>query len=270
MLVNLAYHANEATGNAYPSIEVIRRETELDRKTVIEALKRLVEDGWIAETGRFVGKTQQIKVYHFSHVVTVPKTEPLDGQRVEKQSGNGPEAIPLPVEKQSRYQSQKRDTESGTGNQEQEPEQEGGESPNFEKTFQEWEGKLSKMYPKELIAILEQLRRDKQEAVSDEHRKLVIRKIKAVKSKLYGPDASKENESDSGWDPRNPLIWNPRNEGQATNPAKQGQEIAAKVAEDQAIRATSSPFTEMVQEVNGQTERQVTPADWENLKASLK
>lgn len=107
VLVNLAFHANDETGNAYPSIPLITKETELDRKTVMAALDALVEAGWIQETGQFAGRTKQIKVYRLHRVLTVPKTEPLPHQTVEKQSRKSPnnspvtsgETVPLPVPK---------------------------------------------------------------------------------------------------------------------------------------------------------------------------
>lgn len=84
VLIALAYHANETTLNAYPSIETLCRETELDRKTVIASLDQLVADDWVLETGKRVGKTGRVKVYHFHRVEIVPQMEPLNRAIVPK------------------------------------------------------------------------------------------------------------------------------------------------------------------------------------------
>lgn len=101
VLVTLAYHADVDTNRAWPTIQTLARETALDRKTVIQALKQLVQGGFITDTGDRAGRTKSVTVYLLPHVV--PKTEPLKAEAVQKQSASGPEAVPK--------QSQKRDTE---------------------------------------------------------------------------------------------------------------------------------------------------------------
>ncbi|MDE2096154.1 MAG: helix-turn-helix domain-containing protein [Patescibacteria group bacterium] len=64
VLVALANFASE-TGKSYPSIETICRITEQNEKTVRKALDSLREKGFIRDTGKRTGHTQQIKVWEF-------------------------------------------------------------------------------------------------------------------------------------------------------------------------------------------------------------
>lgn len=104
-LLCLANYANH-DGLAYPSVAKLCLDTSLDRKTVLAALKRLVEGGWIADTGKRAGHTKGVVVYRM-----VPKPAPLS----DAENGTVPaEAVPLfppsgPVFPEK--QSQKRDTE---------------------------------------------------------------------------------------------------------------------------------------------------------------
>jgi len=104
VLYCLANYANEA-GEAYPSVDRIVSETELNRKTVLDAMRELAEQGILEDTGRRVGQTNGIRVWRLKlHSEAVPKVE-----RYQKRNGteNGSEAVPF----LDRKRSQKRDTE---------------------------------------------------------------------------------------------------------------------------------------------------------------
>ena len=95
VLYGLADRHNEEVDLAYPSVAWLCEFGDLNRKTVIAALARLEAAGIIADSGKRVGKTGQIKAYSL-RIETVPKTE----QSPKRNSS-----------KKSRKESQKRDTE---------------------------------------------------------------------------------------------------------------------------------------------------------------
>lgn len=63
VLVVLANCASAATGVAFPSIAYVCDSTGQNRKTVIASLQRLVEAGYIADSGQRFGSTKQIVGY---------------------------------------------------------------------------------------------------------------------------------------------------------------------------------------------------------------
>jgi len=90
---------------AYPSVDRIVAETELNRKTVLACLQDLADQGVIEDTGRRVGQTNGIRIWRLCTTTeAVPKTE-----QYQKRNGteNGLEAVPF----LDRKRSQKRDTE---------------------------------------------------------------------------------------------------------------------------------------------------------------
>ncbi len=62
ILLVLADRADEVCC-CFPSIKRIHQDTLLDRKTIIASLKRLIETGFIRDTGERKGATKQVKVY---------------------------------------------------------------------------------------------------------------------------------------------------------------------------------------------------------------
>jgi len=80
-LILLAYANcfNEESGFAYPSVQWLCDFSSLNRKTVIQAVARLEESGFLEDTGRRVGSTKQVKVYTVivGEIKTVPKRGPL-------------------------------------------------------------------------------------------------------------------------------------------------------------------------------------------------
>jgi DNA-binding transcriptional MocR family regulator len=104
VLYCLANYANEA-GEAYPSVDRIVSETELNRKTVLDAVRELAEQGILEDTGRRVGQTNGIRVWRLKlDSEAVPKVEPYQKRNSTE---NGSEAVPF----LDRKRSQKRDTE---------------------------------------------------------------------------------------------------------------------------------------------------------------
>jgi hypothetical protein len=81
VLVSLGDNA-QVDGMAWPSIAALCQKTGQDRKTVIAALDRLEDCGYLKDSGKRTGHTGQIKVYQFNFERckstengTVPKTE---------------------------------------------------------------------------------------------------------------------------------------------------------------------------------------------------
>lgn len=68
VLVSLADRASEQH-TCYPSIARLELDTELNRKTILLALRHLCEIGLIADTGERKGKTNQVKVYRLINVL---------------------------------------------------------------------------------------------------------------------------------------------------------------------------------------------------------
>jgi hypothetical protein len=72
LLVMLAnYSDNE--GILYPSVERLTQDLSQDRKTVVKNLKRLIELGLLADTGRRIGQTRSIIVYQLIGVPDASK-----------------------------------------------------------------------------------------------------------------------------------------------------------------------------------------------------
>lgn len=65
LLVALADNADDE-GRAFPSVALLAEKTSQDRKTVIKGLDILEGKGLLKDTGKRVGKTQQVKVYRIT------------------------------------------------------------------------------------------------------------------------------------------------------------------------------------------------------------
>jgi DNA-binding transcriptional MocR family regulator len=82
VLIALADHTSEA-GKTFPSLTLLCRKTEYDRRTVMRALARLEAAGFIVDTGQRVGATKKIKVWRLTWAneagqsETVTKTIPF-------------------------------------------------------------------------------------------------------------------------------------------------------------------------------------------------
>lgn len=125
VLVVLAYHVNATAArpwNAFASVTLVAQETGQNRKTVLENLRRLVDLGYLVDSGERVGATGRIPVWNLTEPSnspetgtieqsqdrdhsTVPKQGPLNGTKIGTIEGNGTETGTVtPVE-----QSQNRD-----------------------------------------------------------------------------------------------------------------------------------------------------------------
>lgn len=76
LLITLANHANRE-GLVFLSSQLICEETELNRKTVLAGISKLIEMGLIVDTGKTAGSTSRVKVYQMACEI-VPKTGLLD------------------------------------------------------------------------------------------------------------------------------------------------------------------------------------------------
>lgn len=78
LLLSLADRADEYH-QCFPSIARLEKDTGLNRKTIVQNIKKLVEMGILNDTGYRRGQTQQVKVYQLNlnstENGTVPKTE---------------------------------------------------------------------------------------------------------------------------------------------------------------------------------------------------
>lgn len=91
---------------AWPSVEYLCKATSLNRKTVIEGLRRLREMGLIERTGEMTGKAGQVPVYRIV-CSTSPKngtgtksgTSPENGTGTENGTRPVPKTVPVPVPK---------------------------------------------------------------------------------------------------------------------------------------------------------------------------
>lgn len=107
VLVITANYASD-TGMAYPSTETIARKTSVSRRSVVEALDLLVDQGWLEDTGKRVGRTKQIKVFRLKWANEQPKdaetaplesakTAPLDDAKSAEIAGKGAKSAPQRV-----------------------------------------------------------------------------------------------------------------------------------------------------------------------------
>ena len=113
VLVVLANHA-DSDGICWPSIQSISDSTAQDRKTVIANLKRLVEMGWITDTGMRKGTTNQVPVYRLN------STKNGTVEQSQKREPYKAETVPFFPMNSTVFpwkQSQKRDTEPSVNRQ---------------------------------------------------------------------------------------------------------------------------------------------------------
>lgn len=110
ILVVLAHHVNASARpwQAYASVTLLAQETGQNRKTVLENLKRLVDFGYLADSGERVGATGRIPVWNLTDAPngtktgtieqsqnrdhsTVPDSGPLNSTEIGTIEGNGTE-----------------------------------------------------------------------------------------------------------------------------------------------------------------------------------
>ena len=97
-LVALADCANDE-GICWPSVKHLCVKTSQDRKTILASLNKLERLGFLTDTGKRQGRTNQVKVLR----ITVPSTAPLPAGTVP--------SVPLKSPVRDRKESRRRDTE---------------------------------------------------------------------------------------------------------------------------------------------------------------
>jgi hypothetical protein len=95
VLLSLADRAG-ADHCAFPSIETLSRDTELNSKTIRTAIKHLIEIALIRDTNSRKGPTQQVKVYQLIGVIGRHETLPKTADFKDTQKGKGSEIGSLP------------------------------------------------------------------------------------------------------------------------------------------------------------------------------
>ncbi|CAB3889252.1 hypothetical protein LMG26788_03754 [Achromobacter pulmonis] len=80
ILVVLAHHVNAAARpwQAFASVTLLAQETGQNRKTVLENLKRLVDFGYLADSGERVGVTGRIPVWNLTEAPNGTKTGTIE------------------------------------------------------------------------------------------------------------------------------------------------------------------------------------------------
>lgn len=120
ILVVLAHHVNAAARpwQAFASVTLLAQETGQNRKTVLENLKRLVDFGYLADSGERVGATGRIPVWNLTEAQngtktgtieqsqnrdhsTVPDSGPLNGTETGTITSNSPETGTITPSQQS-------------------------------------------------------------------------------------------------------------------------------------------------------------------------
>lgn len=115
VLVVLANCAHSESMTAYPSTGYLVNATGQDRKTVLANLRRLMEMGFITDTGERRGATKQVIVYQLNTTRNTPEKQAQirnssENGTVPKTGGNST-VFPQKESRFSAKQSQKRDTE---------------------------------------------------------------------------------------------------------------------------------------------------------------
>lgn len=81
VLVVLAHHVSATAArpwNAYASVTLVAQETGQNRKTVLENLRRLVEQGYLVDSGERVGATGRIPVWNLTEPSNSPETGTIE------------------------------------------------------------------------------------------------------------------------------------------------------------------------------------------------
>ncbi|WP_063588358.1 helix-turn-helix domain-containing protein [Achromobacter ruhlandii] len=96
ILVVLAHHVNASARpwQAYASVTLLAQETGQNRKTVLENLKRLVDFGYLADSGERVGATGRIPVWNLTEAPNGTKTGTIE-QSQNRDHSTVPDSGPL-------------------------------------------------------------------------------------------------------------------------------------------------------------------------------
>ena len=96
ILVVLAHHVNAAARpwQAYASVTLLAQETGQNRKTVLENLRRLAEQGYLVDSGERVGATGRIPVWNLTDPHNCTKTGTIE-QSQNRDRSTVPDSGPL-------------------------------------------------------------------------------------------------------------------------------------------------------------------------------
>lgn len=97
VLVVLAHHVNANAArpwNAYASVTLLAQETGQNRKTVLENLRRLVERGYLVDSGERVGATGRIPVWNLIEPSNSPEAGTIE-QYQNRDDSTAPDQGPL-------------------------------------------------------------------------------------------------------------------------------------------------------------------------------
>lgn len=96
ILVVLAHHVNAAARpwQAYASVTLLAQETGQNRKTVLENLRRLAEQGYLVDSGERVGATGRIPVWNLTDPQNGTKTGTIE-QSQNRDHSTVPDSGPL-------------------------------------------------------------------------------------------------------------------------------------------------------------------------------
>lgn len=128
VLIILANRVNAAAlaPVSFPSVASICADTSLDRKTVMAALAELQTQGVIEDTGTRYGATRQVTCFRLRIAGYAPDNSPKNGTLSgEKMIDNSP-VFPQPPPNLACEESRKRDTESVTNQDQEQPKRKRG------------------------------------------------------------------------------------------------------------------------------------------------
>ena len=89
VLVAIANHANGEDWVAWPSVAQLTEATSQDRKTVLANMQRLIQLGYLIDTGERKGKTKSVVVYRISNPKNGTAKQSLERDMI------GVEAVPI-------------------------------------------------------------------------------------------------------------------------------------------------------------------------------
>ena len=201
VLLGLAECASRTDGEAFPSIAALTEFSSLNRKSVITNLDKLEAAGFIADTGRRVGATKQIKVYKLS----IPETGQFQKRNGSDFSANSPK--------------------NGTRNKS-EPVSSGANAPSPRAKFP---------YPPTGVSgeQWQAFKAQRKKSVSERAYVLITNKLEALADDGFPPGDMIDLAIERGWE----TVFKPRSEqhGQANQHSGLGKSAAA------AVRAFGDP-----------------------------
>lgn len=118
LLLAIADCANSETFNAFPSYAYLVDVTGQNRKTVLQNIKRLIESGYIYDTGSRTGRTDQIIIYQLLQPLDAPLTQAAIRRikRLKGKIGNRPKNGPASEEAQKGTETDPKTDDNGPEN----------------------------------------------------------------------------------------------------------------------------------------------------------